>query len=203
MLNRVLAAIIVASLMLALILTRSKESDVAVVSPVAQVSPVVLDEELYSAYETLLDYEPTAPTAIEVRQNIFARERKSLPSRTVRKSELLPATPPPSVSAPPFSLTGQIVENGSERVTFILSDGVESFTAQIGDTVKGHWRLSAVEGTTLLCEDLAKGGVHRLRMGEPTASNNESATTEVVVRPSAPITYKELLRRRAEIQNAK
>lgn len=209
MLNRVLVALILALLLALLVFLRDREQ--VVVRTVAQTPPLALEEEdLYSAYETLLDYDPdTAAPDIAVRRNIFRAERKTerktLPVKPVEEKPAasLPVSEPMS---PPFSLTGQIVENESERVTLILSDGTESFTAQLGETVKGHWRLQAVEGNALLCEDLNKGVVHKLRMGEPISSSKKSEPKESVsvpARPAAPITYKELLKRRAEIQNAK
>ncbi len=205
--NRVLIALIVAIPLAFLFFRDGEQVTMHTVTQMPQIAP---DEEaLYSAYETLLNYEPDTTSAdIAVNRNIFRTEhkteRKMLPVRPIKESSAMPVSVV-EPELPPFSLTGQIVENGSESVTLILSDGT---TAQLGDTVKGRWQLRAVEGNALLCEDLSRGIVHKLHMGEPISfisDNNKSERNESVdsVRSTAPITYKELLRRRAEIQNAK
>ncbi|MEW6730525.1 MAG: hypothetical protein AB1489_04210 [Acidobacteriota bacterium] len=124
--------------------------------------------------------------------------------------------PPP---LPAFSFIGQISEEGGDNPRIVLSEKRDRLIVVVGDVVQERWRILDLVGDYLELEDVELGVRHRLKKGDaplaaqsnslnvateatkqiPTVSEKETQPMPPLFnRPAQPMTYQELLKRRAE-----
>jgi hypothetical protein len=133
-----------------------------------------------------------------------------------------------SIAPLPFSFVGEITEEGGRNMRVLLLGEDERWSAAIGELLKDRWRIVSIAGDYLELEDTQLGSRHRLKKGEPVANavkseptrqpaeqatanessdqddSNASSSAEpgvnLLARPQRPMTYKELLQRRAAMR---